>query len=113
MLHCILKSPSHCVFVCEDFSGEIVGYAVIMISGQLCSLKSLQVTDLAIQPNPSLSKIAQSKILISLVKAIEQFAKDKGAITTSVVQTTGFDISKFLLKRGYKISDITFVRKVG
>lgn len=113
MLHYLLKSPCHFVLVCEDFSGGIVGYAVIMISGQLCSLKSLQVTDLAIQPDPSLSKIAQSKILISLVKAIEQVAKDKGAVTTSVVQTTGFDISKFLFKRGYKISDITFVRKVG
>ena len=63
------------------------------------------------QADPNLSTIKQSRIILSLIAHLEDYAKEKKIDLISFSISPEFDISQKLIKKNYKLSDKVLVKE--
>tara|TARA_R100000963_G_scaffold29012_1_gene20125 strand:- start:890 stop:1363 length:474 start_codon:yes stop_codon:yes gene_type:complete len=105
-----IEHPDYRVFVCSNEDNVVVGFVFSIIHTTLYDDSTKQIIELGMQPDPRLSKSKQSKILLKLMKSIEDVAKkeDLGVVAFSICPE--FDISSHLEKKGYRLSDKIFIK---
>jgi len=65
---------------------------------------------LALQADPALNSVKQGKILLQLIDKAEQVALDKKARFNGFSIMPEFDISIYLIRKGYKLSDLIYLK---
>jgi hypothetical protein len=100
------------VLLAIDDNNVVLGCGIFFIMPQVFDCGIKQIQDLTIQPSPNLSSRKQSEILILLIEKAEKIAKEEYINNVLININPEYDIGKFLIKRGYINSDITYIRKV-
>lgn len=106
-----IDSPDFVVLKCED-SGKVVGGLYAIFMPQLYCSNHTILQEIGLQSDPVLSDINQGKVILSLIKYLEDVGKDVGADLVGISFMPKYDLSKHLEKKGYKMSDIIFVRRL-
>jgi hypothetical protein len=106
-----LTNPNLYGFVVKKGS-KVVGICLLLISTSLYDSKISIIQDLGIQPNPSLSKSEQGKILIVMLNEIKKISKSMKCKLCHIQISPKFNISKFLEKNEFKLSDLVFILEV-
>jgi len=70
------------------------------------------ITEIGMQSNPILTKIKQTKIILSLINFLEIYAKKHSIDLISFNITPDFDISGKLIKKQYKLIDKVLSKEV-
>ena len=106
-----IDNPDFVVLKCED-AGKVVGGLSAVFMPQLYSYNHTILQEIGLQSDPVLSDINQGKVIISLIKYLEDVGKDVDADLVGISFMPKYDLSKHLEKKGYKMSDIIFVRRL-
>jgi hypothetical protein len=106
-----IESEDFVVLKCVE-NNKIIGGLFACFMPQLFSDKHTVLQEFALQSDPSLSDMKQAKIIISLIKYLEDIAVDIEADLVAISFMEQYDLSKHLTKKGYEKSDIIYVRRV-
>ncbi len=106
-----IKNDNYIVLKCIE-DNKLVGGLFAYHTPQLYNQNKTIIQEFGMQSSPELSKTKQSKIIIALIKYLEDLAKEIGAHTMAFNLMEKHDLSKYLIKKGYKKSDIIYVRSV-
>ena len=106
-----IKNDNYIVLKCIE-DNKLVGALFAYHIPQLYNQNKTIIQEFGMQSIPELSKTKQSKIIISLIKYLEDLAKEISADSIAFNLMEKYDLSKYLVKKGYKKSDILYVRSV-
>lgn len=110
-LRSFIDSPNSGVFLLKH-EDENFGFLIYAIAPSLYNSKANQLIDVGLQADPRLPKITQGKVMIKLIEKLEATAKENKCVTMAISIMPQFDISPYLTKRGYVLSDQIFVKGV-
>lgn len=100
-------------YTCGIFDGEkCCGFFLAVKSPTLYNRNISQFVDFGLQPNPELSSTAQGKVLVMLINRYEEVCKLSNCQICGIMISPHFDISRFLLKRGYELSDTIYFKRI-
>lgn len=106
-----IENNNYIVLKCIE-ENKLVGALFAYHTPQLYNQNKTIIQEFGMQSDPELSTIKQSKIIIALIKYLEDLSKEIGADTIGFNLMEKYDLSKYLVKKGYKKSDIIYVRSV-
>lgn len=106
-----IENNNYIVLKCIE-DNKLVGALFAYHTPQLYNQNKTIIQEFGMQSDPELSTIKQSKIIIALIKYLEDLSKEIGADTIGFNLMEKYDLSKYLVKKGYKKSDIIYVRSV-
>lgn len=106
-----IQNDNYIVLKCVE-DKKLVGGLFAYCIPQLYNQNTTIIQEFGMQADPELSITKQSKIIISLIKYLEDLAKEIGADSIAFNLMEKYDLSKYLMKKGYKKSDIIYVRSV-
>ena len=107
-----MNHPDFHYFVCVN-GDRILGCAGTVRSITDFSDAQTQLVEFGLQPDPTLKKYTQSKILLTLAEAIESKAESLGVDIVAFSLSPKFNIDNAFVKRGYKLTDKIFTKRRG
>lgn len=100
-------------YTCGVFDGErCCGFFLATKMPTMYNRNISQFVDFGLQPDSQLSKLQQSKVLVTLINRYEEVCKLSGCQLCGISISPLFDISRFLLKRGYEMCDVTYFKRI-
>jgi len=105
-----IESPTHHVFV-GIIDNCIRGYLILATCESVFSRQKI-IIQTALQSDPSLGKYKESIMIKKFMKFTDDFLKEKDFNLQCMSLSHTHDFSKHLEKKGYKLSDKIFIRKV-
>ena len=93
-------------------NNKIIGGLFAYFLPELYSNNHTILQEFSMQSNPELSKQKQSQIIIKLIKYLEELSIKLESDKIGISFMPRFDLSKYLIKKGYKKSDVIYVRRV-
>ena len=91
--------------------GNVVGGLQALIAPTMFNYNKKIISEFGMQANPNLTNIKQSKIILSLIYYLEDYAKKENIDLISFSISPEFDISSKLIKKNYKLSDKVLVKE--
>lgn len=114
ILSYILDDDSIIFVTRDEETGYIIGYCICCIYTPWAASENFKrSTVVSIQPDQDLSEFKKSKIFIELFNKYENWAKENKVDEINMTINRSKDISKFLEKKGYIISDIVLNKSLG
>ncbi len=95
-----------------DSSGKLSGVLIVVLFPSLFDKKNMQIHDITIQPNPDMPEISQAKILIKLINHMLSVGKEIEAKAIAITINPAFNISNYLLNKGFVNSDNIYTKGV-
>jgi len=105
-----IQSEHLIVLKCVE-NQKILGGILATCYPQLYS-KSYIIQEFSMQADPDLSDIKQGRVIVKLIDALEDVAKDQKVDLVGISIMPKYDISKYLENKNYKKSDINFIRRL-
>jgi len=89
----------------------VVGGLQAVIIPTMFNFNKRIISEFGMQADPNLSTIKQSRIILSLIAHLEDYAKEKKIDLISFSISPEFDISQKLIKKNYKLSDKVLIKE--
>ena len=106
----INSSLFQCLVYEED--NNVIGFSIVSLIPGFYDLSVPQVNEIGMQADPSLPKVKQGKIIISFIRHIENVGKKLGAKIVGFSISPDFDISNYLMRNGYFLTDKVYMKGV-
>ena len=106
-------NKDYCHIAIAETNNNVVGFIVLYITPTVFSDRQSQIVAILMQPDATLDKVTQGRIVLKLIEYTEDLTMKLNADMNAFSVMMKYDISGHLIRKGYKLSDLIYIKKRG